>query len=175
MSPVWSRARGFTLIELMVVLVIMSLLVTLIMPSVASGLRRDEVRTTRDKLCEVLDFAYMSAVTRHRPVVVNLDARRALCWVSVSAVSLPWLDERPGPKTATLATMALPKDMQVTVTHGEESALGVTPTQAWKTVTFRGDGRAENVIIELTDVQGKRAAIEVVGVTGEVHAREEGR
>ena len=165
-------AGGFTLIELMVVLVIMALLATSIAPSVASGLQRNGLKTTRDKLCELLDFAYMSAVTRRRPVVVNLDARRKLCWVSVSAVSLPWLEDRPGPKTHVLATMTLPEAVQVTVIHGEESRLGVMATQVWETVTFRSDGRTEDAVIELTDVQGERLAIKVVGVTGEVHTGE---
>lgn len=165
-------ALGFTLIELMVVLVIISMFSVMIVPSMANALRNTGLAATGNKLCELMDFAYMSAVARRRPVVVNLDAARRLCWVSMSTVSLPWLAEREEPKTRVLASMDLPEGVQLTVTRGEPSPLDMTTSQVWETIRFRSDGGTEDVLVELTSPRGERFEIEIMGATGEVHGEE---
>jgi type II secretion system protein H len=164
--------RGFTLIELMVVLVIISMFSAMIVPSIASALRKTGLKSTGNQICELLDFAYMSAVTRHRPVDVNLDAGRGLCWVSVSTVSLPWLAEQREPETRILATMELPEGTMLIVTRGEASPFSGTRSQPWEVMTFRSDGGTEDALIGLTSARGERFEIQILGATGEVHGTE---
>ena len=91
-----SRANSFTLIELMLVLVIMAIFAGMIMPAMFRALKGASLRTTGNKLCELLDFAYASAVSHRRPVLVNIDPERRRCWVSLRSISLPWLaEEKP--------------------------------------------------------------------------------
>lgn|GEM_PF-2083564 len=163
---------GFTLIELMVVLAIISMFTVMIVPSMATALRNTGLPATGNRLCELMNFAYLSAVARRRPVVVNLDTARRVCWVSMSTVSLPWLAEREEPQTRVLASMELPEGTQLTVSRGEPSPLGISPSQVWETITFRSDGGADDAMIELTGLRGERFEIEIMGATGEVHGRE---
>jgi Tfp pilus assembly protein FimT len=156
----------------MVVLVIMSVFSAMILPSVATALRKTGLGATGNQLCEMLDFGYMSAVTRHRSVVVNLDPNRRMCWVSISAVSLPWLEEREEPQTRMLAAMELPEGTQFIVNRSETSSLDATSSQVWETITFRSDGGTDDALIELTSARGERFEIEILGATGEVHGRE---
>ena len=165
--------KGFTLIELLVVLVLIAMLSTAIVPSVASSLNRGGVRTTGQKLCELLDFAYMSAVTRQCPVVVNLHAERQRCWVSMAQPSLPWMEESREQGDRVLATLVLPEGSDVTLTRGEDPSFGANQSTAWETVTFQSDGRTDDVSIELRNPAGERYLIQVLGATGEVHGEEQ--
>lgn len=173
-EPGLKPVRGFTLIELMVVLVIISMFSAMIVPSVATALRKSGLKTIGNQICELLDFAYMSSVTRRRPVVVNLDAGRRLCWVSVSTVSLPWLPEQIEPETRILATMELPEGTQLIITRGEASPFSTaqSQSQSWEVITFRSGGGTEDALIELTSARGERFEIRILGATGEVSGRE---
>jgi prepilin-type N-terminal cleavage/methylation domain-containing protein len=165
--------KGFTLIELLVVLILIAMLSTAIVPSVASALNRGGIRATGEKLCELLDFAYMSAVTRRCPVVLNLHAERRRCWVSMTRPSLPWMEESGEQGSRVLGTMALPEGTGLAVTLGENSAFGMEQSTAWETITFQSDGRTDDVSIELTGPAGERFLIQVLGATGEVHGEEQ--
>ncbi len=166
------QADGFTLLELMVVLAIMVTLAGMVVPSVATALRSTGLKTTAHKLHELLNFARMSAVSRRRPVVVCLDSERRQCWVSLSTVTLPWLDEPEEPKTRTLASMTLPEGTEMVLLRGGEMALDVSSLQAGELITFRSDGVSEDVLIELTDQRDDYFEIEIVGATGQVLLRE---
>ncbi len=171
-TPARRPGAGFTLIELMVVLVIMAMLSTLIVPSIQSALRKGGLSATGNKLCELLNFSYMTAVTRHRSVVLNLDPARRRCWVSVCTASLPWLDEQQEPEPRVLEAMELPEGTEFTVVRGEGSAFTATSAQSWETITFRSDGTTEDARIELTNHQGEHFQIEIFGLSGEVRATE---
>ena len=166
------RVGGFTLIELMVVLMIMATLSGLVAPSVAAALRSTGLGTTGRKMTDLLNFAYLSAVSRRRPVVVNFDPQRRLCWAAVHAVSLPWLQSENEREMEPLATMQWPEGTQVAVTRAEETSPVRTGSQTGQTIVFKSDGGAEDALIEMTDRHGERLEIEIVGATGEVRLRE---
>lgn len=166
--------RGFTLVELMLVLLIMGTLSTMILPSIATSMRSNSIDATTTKIHELLNFAYLSAISRHRPVVVNLDTQRRRCWVTVRTVSLPWLEQQEEkPDTLTLATITLPEGTDVMLTREETSSFTDLPSQLWQTIVFRSDGRSENVIIELANDRGEVRVIQVIGITGEALIMEE--
>lgn len=166
------RRGGFTLLELMVVLIIITLLSTMVVPSAVSALRRNTVRTEGEKLTELLRFASVSAISRHKPVQVNIDSRRRLCWVSLSDAALPWMEERQEARTQTLATLPLREDLQVTVTFVEGNPPAGEPSEGWQVITFRSDGRADNAVLALTNPGGDIYEVEVFGASGEVIVHE---
>lgn len=63
------RARGFTLVELMVAITLLALLLLLAMPSFTTWIRNAQVRTVSDALQNGLRLAQAEAVRRHRQVV----------------------------------------------------------------------------------------------------------
>ncbi|MDP9603467.1 UNVERIFIED_ORG: type IV fimbrial biogenesis protein FimT [Variovorax paradoxus] len=70
------RARhapsGFTLIELMVTIVLLSVLAMLAMPSFTTWINNNKVRTVSDSLQNGLRFAQSEALRRSRPMVFSL-------------------------------------------------------------------------------------------------------
>ena len=162
---------GFTLIELMVVLVLISLMTGLVIPSAVSALQRTGARSEGEKVLEMLQFAYLSAVTRHQTVDVNIDGRRRLCWVSLSSATLPWLDNQAESTTQTLATLKLPDTIQILVSRGERTEYTTNASQGWEKFSFRGDGGSENIAVELTDVRNGKYALEIIAATGEIVVR----
>jgi len=167
------QVNGFTLIELMLVLVIMATFAGMIMPAMSRALRGTSLRTTGNKLCEILNFAYASAVSRKRPVVVNIALERRRCWVSLQTASLPWLPEQGEPKIRTLASMDLPEGTELIINRVGETGPGRAAAREWETIVFRSDGRTDDLLIELIDEAGDRFEIEIVGATGQVRIRGE--
>ena len=67
-------ARGFTLIELMVTVVLMGILITLAFPSMSEWMRNSRVRTVADTLQNGLRLAQNEALRRSRQTVFSLTA-----------------------------------------------------------------------------------------------------
>lgn len=65
-------ASGFTLIELMVTIVLLSVLAMLAMPSFTTWINNNKVRTVSDSLQNGLRFAQAEALRRSRPMVFSL-------------------------------------------------------------------------------------------------------
>ncbi|WP_432726450.1 pilus assembly FimT family protein [Variovorax sp. W6] len=63
---------GFTLIELMVTIVLLSVLAMLAMPAFATWIANNKVRTVSDSLQNGLRFAQSEALRRSRPIVFSL-------------------------------------------------------------------------------------------------------
>jgi len=166
---------GFTLIELMVVLLVMSILAASVVPSFMSSARAASVKAAATKIADLLDFAYAAAIARRQPVTVNLDLGRNMCWVSVLAASLPWLGEGEGPETRTLASIQLPEDFEIALQRGSEAPAASRTQQQWETIRFDPDGMAEDVLIEVADRRGEEWTIEVQGTTGEVALQARGK
>ena len=166
-----ARTSGFTLVELTVVLVLITLFSALVVPSVVSATRQRTVGTQGENLTELLRFAYLSAITRHSPVQVRVDENRGLCLVTASHTALPWLDEQQRASTELLATLKMPDNIRLEMAQTEEDRQTATGSREGQTVTFTSDGRADSVVMTLTSTEGDRCAVEVVGVTGEVLVR----
>ncbi len=162
--------RGFTLIELMVVLVIMAGLSSLVVPSIASALRRTGLGSTGTELCDLLDFAYMTAVTRHRAVDVNLSEDKGRCWVTVRSATLPWIEEQERPKAQRMAVLRIPEGTRMTLM--QEDGRGMRSAGRWEILTFNSDGTTDDAVVVLSNDKGEEYRIEIFGATGEVHGKE---
>jgi len=71
-SPPPVRAKGFTLIEMIVVVAIMALLAALATPSMLGWVRNNKIRTVSDSLQNALRQAQTEATRRNRQVVFSL-------------------------------------------------------------------------------------------------------
>lgn len=88
-------ARGFTLLELLVVLVIMTLMVSLVPPLLSGVGLTTEVRGATRQLAAGLRAARSEAVTRQRPaaLTVDLEQRRFTVDGRSGSVALPNEDD----------------------------------------------------------------------------------
>jgi prepilin-type N-terminal cleavage/methylation domain-containing protein len=81
----WCVRSGFTLVELLVVLVVMGLMVGLVAPSIIPRQERDE----RDSLAPVVRFAREAAVRRSETVHLSIDPSGAWRVDATSATGEP--------------------------------------------------------------------------------------
>lgn len=163
----WARS-GFTLIELMVVALVTAILLSAVIPSLATAARGRGAKRTAMKAFDLLNFACAAAITRRQPVVVNFDADRHLCWVSVQGRSLPWLGEDQQVQALTLASVELADGVEVSFHRDAEPLHRLRSEETWETIRFEPDGTAEDVVIELSDRTGDSYALEIVAATGEI-------
>ena len=168
-----SAQNGFTLIELMVVAVVMTIIMSAVVPSVVAAARRRGAKTAATKTFDVLNFAYASAIARRQPVLVNFDADRNLCWVSVRGLSLPWLSEGQDVQALTLTSVQLPEGVEVLFHREAEPLRGLRSEKQWETIRFEPDGTAEDIVIELADRTGDSYTLEVMAATGEIFLERE--
>jgi len=166
---------GFTLIELMVVAVVTAMLLSAVIPSLATAARGRAAKGTATKAFDMLNFACAAAIARRQPVIVNFDSDRHVCWVSVEGMSLPWLPEDRQVQAFTLASVELPDGVEVSFHRdAEPSYRHAEPShsprsgQKWETIRFEPDGTAEDIVIELADRTGDAYAVEIVAATGEI-------
>jgi Tfp pilus assembly protein FimT len=162
--------------ELVIVLLIIATFTAMVVPSVAQAMRAKDINATAAKLCETLQFAYASAVTRRQPVAVRLDPDARTCRVMLRTLALPWLETASArPDARTLAAMSWPEEMQLTFSEGTGAASSARPSSAAarsspgpQTILFRSNGRSEDVVIEVAYRADQRRYVEIIGVTGEV-------
>ncbi|HLF11309.1 MAG TPA: GspH/FimT family pseudopilin [Gammaproteobacteria bacterium] len=79
-----ARLRGFTLLELLVVVAIASLTVAVVPPLVASSLPGAELKKTTRELASALKTARSLAVTRNESVSLRLDLDKNRYWITGS-------------------------------------------------------------------------------------------
>lgn len=169
-----SAHTGFTLIELLIVLVIMAIFTTLIVPSMASAMRDRTLSGTGKNIEEMIEFARMAAMARHRPTVLNLDSKRGLCWVSMTNVTLPWLEQQEErPEARQLAVIKLPDAIECNVSWDEMVSQTTVGETEWQTIAFKSDGTTDDAYIELTKPdEDEPYRIMIRGNTGEITSGE---
>lgn len=165
--------NGFTLIELMVVVVLMAILSSALVPSIVGAMRRAGARTAAVKSFDLLNFARGAAIARRQPVTVSFDVDRHLCWVCVRPSSLPWLPEEQQARPVTLLSIELPERTEISFYRGDQASQSPPGEMQRETLRFEADGTAEDVVIELADQGGDFYRLEVVGATGEILLQEE--
>jgi type II secretion system protein H len=99
------RSRGFSLLELIVVLVIISLLTLLVTPRLTRTMSHMEVRSVAKKISAILRYCRSSAVNKNKIYQVNFDSESNL--VSVQSA------EEGDDKLIVQNSYPLPKDIRM--------------------------------------------------------------
>jgi prepilin-type N-terminal cleavage/methylation domain-containing protein len=157
---------GFTLIELMVVVVVMAVMAGAIAPSLVSALSRAGIEAATKQTLELLEFAHAASVARGEALTVNFDSDRRLIWVEVRPPAFPWLEDVQPPERRTLVAVEVDKDVEVSVSH--EDGESIAAEELRESLWFRPNGDMEDAFIELTDDRDRRKAIEIESATGRI-------
>lgn len=129
--------RGFSVLELMVVVAVAVVLATIAAPSFARMRRAASVSAATNQLLWALNFARSAAVLNSKPVTLCLSADLESCLESAAGAGIGWLVfyQSAGPAAVPLLhAFRLPGEMSV---HGTRSAVTFWPvTRAGTTSTF---------------------------------------
>ena len=86
---IWRRARGFTLIELMITLLVLAILVTIALPSFRDLVMNTRLSTASSELQTAFGQARSEAVTRRLPITVcPSDGANCLTWNNAAVQSV---------------------------------------------------------------------------------------
>ncbi len=144
-------ARGFTLIEIVVVLAILAVATAFVLPTVGRGSEALRLRSEAGRVAALLREARLQAVSQRRVTRVTLD--RARNTVAVTA----------GDPDHPLRRVELPAGLRLSVVTGGESV----------SFSSRGVTRETRWVVEAAG--GRRLAIDVDAVTGRVTVGREAR
>ena len=156
-----ARRSGFTLVELMVVVLVMAVLAGAIAPNIVSVAERRGLDRAAVQVRDLLDFAEAAAIARRKTVAVHYDPERNACWVVLEETFLPWLGEEPAAEARVLAAVRLPEQVSVAILYG---GAGEAPSRGdvrQGVIRFRPDATADEAVIELTDEDGRQETVRV--------------
>lgn len=77
----WSQARGFSVLELVLVLVVMAIVAAFALPAVGAMRRSAAVQNGRHAVESALSVARASAIQYGRPAILRIDAAGDRLWV----------------------------------------------------------------------------------------------
>jgi prepilin-type N-terminal cleavage/methylation domain-containing protein len=171
--PAASR-RGFTLIEVMIVVIILAVIAGAIIPNVASSIGSTRLEAAASQVGSVLEFCYSAAsgTGRTHGLVFDGDGRRFQVVAEVppdpeqssgvmetpvlEPVSLPGLLSRQLPEGIVLESVAA---FETDLLQGENNQVRIL---------FFPDGTTEFANLYLSDASGEQRLIEVNGFNGVV-------
>ena len=137
---------GFTLLELMAVLALMTLVMGLALPSLVRSWEREKSRATLRELTAALRTARSKAVTRGRKVRLFLNLKTGRYRLEGST------------REGTLTGMSLT----------DAGLVWQNPEKSQGYIVFFGDGSSSGGKLALVDPTGRRYLLEVEPITGKV-------
>jgi general secretion pathway protein H len=146
-----SGSRGFTLIEIVVVLAILAVATALVLPSVGRGTESLRIRSEAGRVAALLRQARLEAVSQRRATRVTLDPTRN------TAAMVAGDPDRPA------RLVELPAGFRLRAVTGGESV----------SFSSRGVARETRWLVEAAG--GRRLAIDVAAITGRVTVGREPR
>ena len=181
----WSRltsaatVQGFTLIELMTVIVIIAIMTAMIIPEMRGTFEDALLRSTSRNLVSVFDLASSRAVSLNQLHRVRLDTSTGEYLVERRVRSggqetfLPLAD-------ISGCSGALDKRITIEVRRPEDAAmesgdsLHPAPNLS-EAISFYADGTADAALVTLQDREGVRLGLKLNPITARVHIVEGGR
>jgi prepilin-type N-terminal cleavage/methylation domain-containing protein len=171
--PRRSSARGFTVTELLVVMVIMALLAGLAVPSFARSLQSERLRTGARTVVSMVQLARTRAITRHTFTRLRIDydeglltieelsqpdvmSGRAGSMASAESRQPTWVEQRD----SLGRPRSLPGGVRLTYAGGDPTAGAGSATRA-DALTFRPDGSTDDAMLMLQGYQGERLGVAV--------------
>jgi len=170
------RNRGFTLIELITVIIIIAVISSIAVPSYARFLARAEFDKNVRKTAAMLAFARESAIQAAADAIVRFDAQTETFHTAVDRqqpqTDLPVaMQETPESNSQDVRTFNLSEDMSVSDFHlfSDPNGLQSNATGAGiSELRFHEDGSADGGQFVLHSIHGYAAGIEVSQLTGKV-------
>lgn len=169
--------RGFTLVELLIVIVIMAILSAVIVPEMKGMLEGELLHSTSRKLTRALGTAYRESVTSNRPHRLRIDASQGRFLIERRAT----LEESPTgfvPLTDTAdAKGTWDRRIRLEITEIEEDSEAEEspsprPENETESVSdailFKPDGTTERREIQLRDRQGFGIGLRLNPITSRV-------
>ena len=177
--PNQTRRRGFTLLELMVVLVLMAIMAAMIVPEMRGTYENALLRTTIRELVSVLNLAYSRAVSINQVHRVRLEpssgkyfiearvrgAERTGDFIPIQNVSGSEgkLDQR-----ISIQIRDSVEEVSETPPLPSLSNAGTDTRKEVNTITFYPDGTADRRDIQLQDREGFRLSLQINPITARV-------
>lgn len=146
-----NRARGFTLLEILVVLALAAIILALVLPRLGGGLEGLRVRTASRQVAALLRSARVQAVAWRQTVTVTADPRGGTLLV-----------EPPG-RTGAPSRLAMPQGVRLAVLDEAARPRGDRPTR----IRFSPRGGSDGGALAVTGA-GRRISIVVDPLTGRV-------
>ncbi|NOQ46476.1 MAG: prepilin-type N-terminal cleavage/methylation domain-containing protein [Desulfobulbaceae bacterium] len=150
MYPESSPARGFTLLELMVVMVLISIMTAFAVPKIRSSLFSDQLKSTARKLVGLVAETSQDAVRNQIPYHLVFDSE-AHAFVGGPVRKLPDDEER-----GSRGRLVIPDAVQVV---DVSSAHGGTRTLGELEIAFTKKGYVDKTLIHLRDDDGREMTI----------------
>ena len=142
-----SGRAGFTLIELMVVMVLITVVTAFALPSLRSALFTDQLKATARRLVGLISEAGQQAVGRPFPTVLHVDFENNLVWLSSAGKTV----DREGADTVR-QQVKIPEDVRIAdvqSAHGGKVGQGTAP------ISFSSKGYVDRTFIRLRSDDGR--------------------
>jgi general secretion pathway protein H len=166
--------RGFTLLELLVVLVLISILSALVAPRVGNSIRNMTLTGAAQKIAASLRYARSKAVSEKEAYIAVLDLKNSSLFVltaqEYAGVNGPELSVAAKEKGSRLKIYDLPEGVQLAKAKsgGDEADSGLFQ------ILFFPNGSTSGGWIVLKNDIGRRCRIEVDVITGAVRLGDPG-
>jgi type II secretion system protein H len=169
---------GFTLIELMVVIIIIGIMTALMIPEMKGTFQDALLRSTSRELINVFDLTYSRAVSLNQLRRVRLDEKTGRYLVEKQVTEngqeefVP-ADDVPGSKGQLDSRIAVEFHQPGNISSEANSEAPVSGNDlSGVTIAFYPDGTADGGNITLRDREGFRLLLQINPVTARVHAVE---
>jgi type II secretion system protein H len=173
------RRAGFSMIELMVVLAIVSIFAGMVIPSLGGTFKGALLRGTTRKLVAVLNLAGSLAITTGRVHRVRLDPREGRFWVDARAPSdaadYAPVSNVPGSAGRLDGRIRIEVGAPTEFRDGERAGAVSGAEHEVRAILFRPDGTTEGRPIRLADDEGFVMIVRTHPVTGRIRVIDEGR
>lgn len=178
-----SASTGFTLIELMVVILLLGILTASIIPSMQGTLEAERLHAQCRRLVGAIELAYSRAVTLSQPHRLRLDTNEHRFFLETRRrgpdgragfAAIPYTPGAEGDLDPRIAVRLLPSGTSLEPERDGASSASDEPRSSPpvdQPPTFYPDGTADAVTLVLQDRQGFRQALEVNPITARVRVR----
>lgn len=143
-----SRARGFSLIELLITVTVLALVLMLGLPNISAWLQNTQIRNSAEAMIAGLQFARAEALRRNRPVRFNLvDTLDATC--SLAAAGPNWVVSMTDPSSNCNVDASINLDPAFILQKGsnQEGSQNAVLNSTATTATFTGLGNVSGGLL----------------------------
>ena len=180
LAPTNNRARGFTLIEMMVVVIIVGFMSAAITAEMHGTMQDAILRSTARELAEACRLASSRAISVNRPHRLHVDISKHRYLIERgNASGSDFLPAEDLPASLGALNPRIKIQVQPTLTPDEAGAeppenldkQAAFSLASAESITFYADGTADSKQMELTDQDGFRLALRVNPITSRVQIK----